>query len=124
MQYRELTRRERQAIRNLVKTMCANYDSEYGCLLLDADCFMFGKAYAGGSLCRWFRYAVLPLAVELERVFNSGIAPDTKPCRICGKAFPINRRQSYCSPKCAAAGRRKSVAANMRAYRRRRDVII
>lgn len=30
---RELTRNERAAIRKLVTGMCANYDSEYGCLL-------------------------------------------------------------------------------------------
>ena len=120
MQIRELTGRERQAIRRLVKESCANYDSDYGCLPLDGECFMFGKAYSGGALCKWFRDAVLPLDAELERIFTGGIAPDTKPCTECGTAFPLNGRQIYCSDKCAAEGRRKSVAGNVRAYRERK----
>ena len=34
MGIRELTSKERTAIRKLVKGMCANYSGEYGCLLL------------------------------------------------------------------------------------------
>jgi|GEM_PF-195756 len=120
MQIRELTGRERQAIRRLVKEWCANYDSDYGCLPLDSECFMFGKAYSGGALCKWFRDAVLPLDTELERIFTGGVAPDMKPCAVCGTAFPLNGRQIYCSDKCAASGRRKSVAGNVRVYRERK----
>jgi len=120
MRIRELTGREKQAIRRLVKTMCANYDDDYGCLPLDCDCFMFGKAYSGGALCKWFRDAVLPLDAELEQIFTGGIAPDMKPCTVCGTAFPLNGRQIYCTDKCAAEGRRKSVAGNVRAYRERK----
>lgn len=125
MQIRELTGKEKRQIRKLVKVMCANYDGEYGCLPLDSSCFMFGKAYSGGALCKWFRNALMPLDPELERIFTGGIAPDTKPCAICGRSFPLNGRQSYCSEKCAKAGRRKSVARNVKAYReqKRRDVI-
>jgi hypothetical protein len=120
MQIRELTGRERQSIRRLVKTMCANYDNDYGCLPLDCECFMFRKAYSGGAMCKWFRDAVLPLNAELERIFTGGIAPDKKPCTVCGRPFPLNGRQIYCSDKCAASGRRKSVAGNVRAYRERK----
>ena len=121
MQIRELTGRERQAIRRLVKTMCANHDADYGCLPLDGDCYMFyGVAHTNSALCKYFRRAVMPLAPELERIFAGGVLPDTKPCAVCGKAFPLNGRQAYCSEKCAAVGRRKSVAGNVRAYRERK----
>ena len=30
--YRELTGREKQRIKKLVTSLCANYDKEYGCL--------------------------------------------------------------------------------------------
>ena len=120
MKIRDLTGREKQAIRKLVKTMCANYDDEYGCLPLDCDCFMFGKAYSGGALCKWFRKALMPLDPKLEQLFTDGAAPETKPCVICGSAFPLNGRQAYCSGKCAKTGRRKSVANNVRAYRDRK----
>ena len=121
MQIRELTGRERQAIRRLVKTMCANYDADYGCLPLDGDCYMFfGVAHTNSALCKYFRRAVMPLAPELEQIFTGGAAPDTKPCAVCGRAFPLNGRQAYCSNKCASTGRRKSIADNVRAYRERR----
>ena len=120
MQIRELTGRERQRIRRLVKAECANFDAEYGCLPLDSSCFMFGKAYSNGALCKCFRFAIMPLDPEVERVFIDGIAPDTKPCAVCGKAFPLNGRQSYCSESCARNSRRKAVASNMKAYRNRK----
>ena len=119
MQIRELTGREKQAIRRLVKAMCANYDDEYGCLPLDSECFMFGKAYSGGGLCKWFRAAVMPLDPALERIFTDGTL-ETKSCPICGRAFPLNGRQTYCSSTCSNAARRKSVAASVKAYRNRK----
>ena len=33
--YRELTGREKQRIKKLVTSLCANYDKEYGCPPLD-----------------------------------------------------------------------------------------
>ena len=39
---RELTGREKQRIKKLVISLCANYDKEYGCLPLDCDCPMLG----------------------------------------------------------------------------------
>lgn len=39
---RELTAREKQRIKKLIVSTCANYDKEYGCLPLDCDCPMFG----------------------------------------------------------------------------------
>ena len=40
--YRELTGREKQRIKKLITSLCANYDKEYGCLPLDCDCPMLG----------------------------------------------------------------------------------
>jgi len=126
MEIRELTGAERKRIRDLTKSVCANYDKEYGCLLLDSQCFMFGKAYSAGPLCKWFRNALMPLDQELKRIFTGVIAPDTKPCAVCGRAFPLNGRQLCCSDSCAKKRRRQFVANNVRAYRnnKRRDVII
>ena len=41
---RELTGREKQRIKKLVTSLCANYDKEYGCLPLDCDCPMLVSA--------------------------------------------------------------------------------
>ena len=72
---RELTRKEKTAIRSLVVTWCANYDREYGCLPLDSDCYMLGKCWTG-SYCRYFRESVLPLDPALEAsLMSEGRSP-------------------------------------------------
>lgn len=52
--YRELTAREKQRIKKLITSRCANYDKEYGCLPLDYDCPMFGICYTNSALCHAF----------------------------------------------------------------------
>jgi len=68
----ELTNSEKQEIEKLVTEMCANYDREHGCLMLDDNCFMLGKYYVSG-LCRYFRESVLPLNKELELILTGGV---------------------------------------------------
>ena len=122
MKIRELTGRERQEICRLVKTMCANYDNKYACLPLNGDCYMFyGYGYTNTAMCKWFRKAILPLNPELERVLTGDAMIETKSCAVCGKTFPLNGRQNYCSEKCAKINRRKSVAKNVREYRKRKN---
>lgn len=103
---RELTRDERKTIRRLVTGMCANYDSEDGCLPLDCPCYMLGKWWTG-SLCRYFRAAVLPLAPVLE----------IRRCAVCGRAFIPEGRQAYCSEACKAEGNRRRSRERMRKKR-------
>ena len=104
---RELTRKEKAAIRALVVKWCANYDREYGCLPLECECYMFGKCWTG-SFCRYFREAVLPLDPALAAaLFTEGPRLDFKLCPVCGGAVAPDRRQAYCSEACA-----KPTAAN------------
>ena len=86
---RELTAREKRAIRRLVTTQCANYDHEYECLPLDGACYMFTIAFNTSSLCKYFKNGVLPLDPTLEAVFTHR---PVKPCQRCGKQFPHTRR--------------------------------
>lgn len=103
---RELTSKERIAIRKLVKGMCANYSGEYGCLLLNDSCYMLGKWWTGGG-CRYFRRAVLPLDPVLEAALINGKTIGMRSCAVCGKAFPISGRKVYCSEVCARKALRK-----------------
>lgn len=48
--YRELTGREKQRIKKLITSLCANYDKEYGCLPLDCDCPMLGICFTNSAL--------------------------------------------------------------------------
>ena len=111
---RELTFKEKRRVQKLVISLCANYDPEHGCLILDCNCYMLGVRYAGSSLCRCFRDAVLPTEPELQAVFKS--QPLTV-CKECGKGFPKSGKRAYCSEKCAAEARRKQTAARVRKHR-------
>ena len=64
--YRELTGREKQRIKKLVTSLCANYDKEYGCPPLDCDCPMLGICFTNSALCRYFRKSVLPEDAGLQ----------------------------------------------------------
>jgi len=110
MQYhfRELTREELRDIRRLAAGMCANYDRDYGCLLLNGKCYMaYGVAYTNSGLCKYFRNAVLPLNPQLEAVLNGDLSDDTvKDCSVCGAAFRQSGRSSFCSDSCRAKSKR------------------
>ena len=96
--YRELTGREKQRIKKLVTSLCANYDKEYGCLPLDCDCPMLGICFTNSALCRYFRKSVLPEDAGLEAVFTQ--TPTTH-CKQCGKPFPTDGKRVYCPQRCA-----------------------
>lgn len=100
--YRELTGREKQRIKKLVTSLCANYDKEYGCLPLDCDCPMLGICFTNSALCRYFRKSVLPEDAGLEAVFTQ--TPTTH-CKQCGKPFPTDGKRVYCLPKKLAVSR-------------------
>ena len=111
--YRELTGREKQRIKKLVTSLCANYDKEYGCLPLDCDCPMLGICFTNSALCRYFRKSVLPEDAGLEAVFTQ---ISTTHCKQCGKPFPTDGKRVYCSQRCAEEARRKQTAARVRKY--------
>ena len=90
--YRELTGREKQRIKKLVTSLCANYDKEYGCLPLDCDCPMLGICFTNSALCRYFRKSVLPEDAGLEAVFTQ---ISTTHCKQCGKPFPTDGKRVY-----------------------------
>ena len=117
---RELTRREKSAIRALVTKWCANYDSEYGCLPLDCPCYMLGKCWTG-AYCRYFEAAVLPLDPALAASLTGpGAGPELRKCPVCGGCFPVRGRQRYCSTACQEEANRRKTRERMRRSRRRR----
>lgn len=106
MDSRELTRGERAAIRKLVTGMCANFDSEYGCLPLNyGGCYMLDKWWTG-AYCKYFQNAVLPLDPKLEATLLGKAAPEMDTCAVCGRLFVPKGKQAYCSPACASTARR------------------
>ena len=116
--YRELTGREKQRIKKLVTSLCANYDKEYGCLPLDCDCPMLGICFTNSALCRYFRKSVLPEDAGLEAVFTQ---ISTTHCKQCGKPFPTDGKRVYCSQHCAEEACRRQTAARVRKYREKQQ---
>ena len=115
--HRELTGREKQRIKKLITSLCANHDKEYGCLPLDCKCYMFGVCYSCSGLCKWFRKALLPTVPELQAVFEP---MPLAVCKECGRHFQKNGKRAYCSDKCAAEARRKQTAARVRKHREKK----
>lgn len=117
---RELTREERREIKQLVTSMCANYDREHGCLPLDyGRCYMLDKCWMGG-LCKYFRDAVLPLNPALEAsLLNEDATEHTKACVVCGAHFKPSGRAVYCSGNCRLAGSREKERNKKRKQRRK-----
>jgi len=113
---RELTAWERREIKQLVKSLCANYDSEYGCLPLDCDCVMRQKWWTGGG-CKYFRSSVLPAHKALEASLGR---KHVKVCKVCGGGFVPNGSQAYCSDKCRADGEKRMTAARVKKHRKKR----
>ncbi len=116
---RELTGKELKSIRNAVACKCANYDSEYGCLPLDAGCYMFSVRHTDSGLCRYFKECVLPTEPELEAAFSPG-RKQMRTCRQCGRQFAAGSRRAYCSDLCASQARKQQTAARVRKHRERR----
>ena len=115
---RELTRAELVTMKKLVRSLCANYDHEYGCLLLDDKCYMlYGVAYNCSALCKYFRNAVLPNDPALEAVFAGTEMPETEPCAFCGKPFVTKGKRDYCSAACQKGANRKNTRERMRKQR-------
>ena len=115
---RELSRKERQMIRKLVVTLCANFDRELGCLPLNNECYMLGKRWTG-AYCRYFRDAVLPTDPALKAALTSeSIAPEMQSCPVCGRFILTDGRIRYCSTTCAETALRRQKRDHMRRKRR------
>ena len=113
---RELIAAERRAIRRLVLSECASYDSEYGCLPLDSACIMLNKWWTSG-LCKYFEMSILPAYPVLEQALKSEPPSNIKRCAICGRPFFAAGRRAYCSEKCRAQGRKIADAKRAKKYR-------
>jgi len=117
---RELTRAERAAIRRLVNH-CANYDNtDKICLPLDCPCYMLNKWWTG-SLCRYFRDALLPTDPALETtITGEDTSMRQKTCPVCGKSYLPITSQAYCSDACRVQARRKSERERKRRERQKK----
>ncbi|MFR0734841.1 MAG: cysteine-rich VLP protein [Oscillospiraceae bacterium] len=70
------------------------------CSPLDCPCYMLNKWWTG-SLCRYFREAVLPTDPALESaITGDDTSLKQKICPVCGKSYLPTTSQAYCSDFC------------------------
>lgn len=114
---RELEKGELRTVRKLVKDKCANFDREYGCLILEEPSPMLIIGYTHSALCKYFRNVVLAYDPKMRVLFQ------TSPsfiCKYCGKAFPRVGKSRYCSAEYAAGARRKQGTERVRKHRKKK----
>lgn len=115
---RELTAGEKRMIFKSVKKNCANYDLQYGCLLLDSDCYMTKIGFKDSNLCKYYEEAVLPMEPEIINIFAI-TKKDMKSCKVCGQPFIVSKNKRCCSDACSRTARRMAEAARAKRYRRK-----
>lgn len=115
MEHRALSLWEKRTIKQLVHTSCANFDQEYGCLLMDCPCYMCHKYYTG-AFCRYFRKCVLPLNTTLRASLEERNG-EIKHCKLCQKSFVPSSKEWYCSEACRKQARQITFREAQRKHR-------
>lgn len=113
---RELPKSEKREIKTLVKQYANFRKEEQECLPLDSCCFMINKAYTG-TLCKYFKNALLPLNLNLERVLTKNYDISQKKCGICGGIFNAVKNKRYCSDRCKVIAKKQVNRERARKYR-------
>ena len=111
----ELTFAEKKAIRDTVRTHCANCQGNY-CLPEDAECYMTTIAYRDSALCMYFRESVLPTVPAMVDIFCRD-PTNVKMCALCGARFQAVKNKQYCSDRCALRAAKKRQAARQKKWR-------
>jgi len=110
-----MTQNELSAIKQLVVTMCANYDHDYSCLPLGCVCVMLKKIWISEG-CKYFNKCLLPLNNDLM-ISLANDNPVTRVCPVCDETFVQNGKQIYCSNICAGKIKQKQQRGYMRKRR-------
>ena len=110
-----MTPAQRKQANALIRRECCCYE-DGNCMLLDAgDTHTCPQMISFSVCCKWFRWAVLPLAGTLEAEIYRG--RDLKRCAVCGGVFvPKSNWGKYC-PDCAARVHRRQKTESERKRR-------
>jgi len=113
-----MTPAQRKQANSLIRRECCCYDNGNCIALDDGDTCTCLQTISFSVCCKWFRWAVLPLAGTLEVEIYRGA--DLKRCAVCGGVFvPKSNRGKYC-PDCAARVHRRQKTES---ERKRRSVV-
>ena len=110
-----MTPTQRKQANALIRRECCCYEDGNCMLLDDGDIHTCPQTISFSVCCKWFRWAVLPLAGTLEtEIFRD---TELKRCVVCGGVFvPKSNRAKYC-PDCAARVHRRQKTESERKRR-------
>ena len=110
-----MTPAQRKQANALIRRECCNCEDGNCIVLDDGDTCACPQIVSFSVCCKWFRWAVLPLAGTLEaEIYRGG---DLKRCAVCGGVFvPKSNRGKYC-PDCAARVHRRQKTESERKRR-------
>ena len=110
-----MTPAQRKQANALIRRECCNCEDGNCIVLDDGDACACPQMISFSVCCKWFRWAVLPLAGTLEAEIYRG--RDLKRCAVCGGVFvPKSNRAKYC-PGCAARVHRRQKTESERKRR-------
>jgi len=110
-----MTPAQRKQANSLIRRECCNCEDGNCIVLDDGDTCTCPQMVSFSVCCKWFRWAVLPLAGTLEAEIYRG--RDLKRCAVCGGVFvPKSNRGKYC-PDCAARVHRRQKTESERKRR-------
>ena len=110
-----MTPAQRKQANALIRRECCCYEDGNCIVLDDGDACTCPQMISFSVCCKWFRWAVLPLAGTLEAEIYRD--KDLKRCAVCGGVFvPKSNRAKYC-PDCAARVHRRQKTESERKRR-------
>ena len=102
---RRMTEAQTRRVRQLLRCLCANYDSGNCLLLDDGETCVCPQSITNALVCRYFKTAVLPADQELYAEIMT--VRLVKHCHICGAQIsPHSNSMKYCRT-CAVQERRR-----------------
>ena len=110
-----MTPAQRKQANALIRRECCNCEDGNCIVLDDGDTCTCPQIVSFSVCCKWFRWAVLPLAGTLEaEIFRD---KELKRCAVCGGVFvPKSNRGRYC-PECAVSVHRRQKTESERKRR-------
>ena len=121
-----MTPAQRKQANALIRRECCNCEDGNCIVLDDGDTCTCPQMVSFSVCCKWFRWAVLPLAGTLEAEIFRG--KDLKRCEVCGSVFvqnPTGQNTARTAPPTFIGGRKRKVnGKGGRAWTIRREKVL
>ena len=109
----QLTPSQHRKVKSIIYRECCSYEDGNCVEFDDGESHICVQCHTSSIICKWFRFAVLPLFKELEaEIFKNR---EVKRCVICGKQFvPKSNRSKYCQTCAVTVHRRQKTKSEQK----------